>query len=118
VALNRTRAAANRTTRDLTSAQRRVLDIMSAHQFGRIENLPVEAGEPIFNQDVRIVRVARLDGQSGGTRAPRSEESALKQAVCHLFDEFTRLRYGTVVRLEFRHGLPCLLETIEAVPLR
>jgi hypothetical protein len=85
---------------------------MTAHQFGRVENLQVEAGEPIFNQDARIVRAARLDGESGGAKAPGSEEFALKQAVCNLFDELTQLRDGTVARLEFRHGLPCLLEAI------
>ena len=53
-----TRAAANRTTRDLTDAQRRLVAVMSAHQFGRIENLSVQAGQPVFDGDVRIVRVA------------------------------------------------------------
>jgi hypothetical protein len=112
MAVSETRVAAVHDTRDLTIAQRRLLDVMSKCVFGRIENLPVEAGQPIFNQDVRIVRVARLDGESGGTKAPRSEEFALRQAVCNLFDELTQLQDGTVVRLEFRHGLPCLLETI------
>ena len=32
----------------------------------------------------------------------------------HLFDELGRLDNGSVVRLEFKRGLPCLLETAAA----
>ncbi len=98
-------------TQDMTSAQRRLLEVMSAHQFGRIENLTVRAGEPLFDQNVTIVRSARLGGGDGGTGVTRSDEYELKRVVCDLFDELMRLREGTVVRLEFRHGLPFLLET-------
>ncbi len=37
-------------------------------------------------------------------------EFELKRAVHDLFTELTRLGDGTIVRLEFRHGLPFLLE--------
>jgi hypothetical protein len=104
------------TTRDLTSAQRRLVEVMSAHQFGRIENLPVRRGEPLFDQNVRIVRAAHLGGRDGGTSAPQAGDFELKQVVCDLFDELLQLQDGTIVRLEFRHGLPCLLETIAVVP--
>jgi len=56
------------------------------------------------------VRVACLGGESGGTKLP-SGEFELKRAVCDLFDELARLGEGTVVRLEFKRGLPCRLET-------
>jgi hypothetical protein len=111
MASTETRAAANRTTRDLTDAQRRLIAVMSADQFGRIENLSVHAGQPVFDRDVRIVRVAPLGRKSCGTPVPKGHDFELKQAVCDLLDELTQLRDGTVVRLEFRHGLPCLLET-------
>ena len=110
-------AAALRSTRDLTSAQRWLLEVMTDHQFGRIENLAVRGGEPLFDQNVRIVRSARLGGGDGGTVVSRSDEYELKQAVCHLFDELMRLQEGWVVRLEFRHGLPFLLETVATAPL-
>ena len=118
MAVNHSEAAMSppRTTRDLTSTQRRLLEVMSTHQFGRIENLPVRGGEPLFDQNVRIVRAARLGGGDGGTVVSRSDEYELKQAVCDLFDELMRLQEGTVVRLEFRHGLPFLLETTVVEP--
>jgi hypothetical protein len=57
------------------------------------------------------VRVACLGGDSGGTKLPGTDKFELKRAVCDLSDELARLGYGTVVRLEFKRGLPCRLET-------
>jgi hypothetical protein len=103
-----------RTTRDLTPAQRRLLEVMRDHQFGRVEYMPVQAGQPVFDDCVKIVRVARLGGESSGVNVPSAEEFELKGPVCELFDELDRLRDGVIVRLEFRHGLPFLLETTVA----
>jgi hypothetical protein len=59
------------------------------------------------------VRVACLGGgENGGTKIPGSDEFELKRSVRDLFDELARLGNGTVVRLQFKRGLPCLLETI------
>jgi hypothetical protein len=55
--------------------------------------------------------------QSGATKVPSADEFDLKQAVRNLFDELVRLGEGVISRLEFRHGLPFLLETVAgAVP--
>jgi hypothetical protein len=56
-----------------------------------------------------------MAGESGGTKLPGSDEFELKRAVSDLFDELTRLGDGTVVRLEFKRGLPCRLETMPHV---
>ena len=85
---------------------------MRVHQFGRIENMSVRAGQPVVDQDLKVVRVACFGGESGGTKLPGTDEFELKRAVCDLFDELARLGDGTVVRLEFKRGLPCLLETM------
>ena len=100
-----------RTTDHLTPAQRAVLQIMRDYQFGRLENMRIEAGQPLLGGGTRLVRIARLDG--GGHRAdvPGEEECELKQEICKLFDELSRLQDCLVVRLEFRHGLPFQLET-------
>jgi len=107
-------ATQRRTTRDLTAAQLSLLQILSMHQFGRIENLPVYAGQPVLDPGVKVVRVARLGGESGGATVPSTGEFELKTAVCLLLDELERLQNGTVVRLEFRHGLPFSVETVAA----
>jgi hypothetical protein len=83
---------------------------MHEHQFGRIENMRVLAGQPILDRDVRIVEVVRL-GSQNTTNEVASEEYELKRPVRDLFDRLARLDNGTVLRLEFRHGLPFALET-------
>jgi hypothetical protein len=85
--------------------------MMREHQFGRVENMAVRAGQPVLDRDLKVVRVACLGGESGGATIPSSNEFELKGAVCDFFDELARLGHGTVVRLEFKRGLPCRLET-------
>jgi hypothetical protein len=96
---------------ELSAQQRSLLEIMREHQFGRVENMPVRAGQPILGRELKVVRVSRLGGESGGTKPPGPDEFELKRAVCDLFDELARLGNGTVVKLEFKRGLPCRLET-------
>lgn len=95
---------------ELSAQQRSLLEIMRAHQFGRIENMSIRAGQPVLDQDLKVVRVACLGGESSGTKLPGTDEFELKRAVCDLFDELARLGHGTVVKLEFKRGLPCRLE--------
>lgn len=69
------------------------------------------SGEPILNGDLRVVRVARLGGGSDPGNVTRTDGFELKTQVRDLFDELERLQDGTVFWLEFRHGLPFLIET-------
>jgi hypothetical protein len=103
-----------RKSSDLTVAQRQLVEVMSQCQFGRVENLPIQAGEPVFGRGVNIVRVARLGGAVGGTHVPAAKFE-LKKCVCDLFTELDQVGNGLVVRLEFRSGVPCLLE-ISSMP--
>jgi hypothetical protein len=102
-------------TQELRPGQRSLLELMQEHQFGRIENMPVRVGEPILNSDLRVVRIARLGSESDGTKFVVNKESELKKQVRDLFEELERLHDGMVIRLEFRHGLPFLLETTPTV---
>jgi len=106
----------HRTTRDLTAAQRLLVQLMSDHQFGRVENMSVREGQPILDHDVKVVRVSRLSGDAGPTDAISAREFELKRAIRDLFGELERLENGLVIRLEFRHGLPILLELAERKP--
>lgn len=99
----------HRNSRDLTDGQRWLFQIMREHQFGRIENVRVQAGQPFADERVKIVRAARIGG--GRVEGRNTGEFEIKQAFSDLLDELARLGTVTIVKLEFRHGLPCLLET-------
>ena len=100
---------------DLSREQRSLVDLMHVHQFGRIENMHVRGGQPILGSNVRVVRIARFESGNHRTTSVASNEFELKRSVRYLFGELTRLENGTVIRLEFRHGLPFLLETTATV---
>ena len=71
--------------------------------------MPVRAGAPILNIDVKVVRVTHLGGRH--VAKALTEGFELKSQVRDLLEELERLQDGMVIRLEFRHGLPFLLET-------
>lgn len=100
---------------DLSPGQRSLVDLMRVHQFGRIENMPVRDGQPILDSAVNVIRVARLGDKSNRTKLGNSQEFELKMQVRDLFAELARLDNGTVILLEFRHGLPFLIETAATV---
>ena len=94
----------------LSPSQRSLMEMMRTHQFGRIEYMAVRAGQPILDSAVKVVRIARLSGESNRTEMA-SDGFEPKKQVRDLFNELNRLHDGIVIRLEFRHGLPFLLET-------
>lgn len=98
------------TTKELTAPQQRLLRIMHECQFGRVENLKVRSGQPDFDGGTKVVRVTRLGTERDPSRRPAGEFE-LKEAIRNLFAQLALLQNGVVERLEFRHGLPCLLET-------
>ena len=93
-----------------------LVKLMRELQFGRIENMSIRGGQPILDHDVKIVRVARL-GSEDGTSEAASDDYELKQPVRDLFDRLARFENGTVLSLEFRHGLPFVLETMTHIAL-
>jgi hypothetical protein len=102
---------AHRTTRDLTVNQRWLLQIMSECQFGRIENLRVEGGQPVPEQQTRIVRSAQLGVNNTEPSSLSIADYELGKPARDLFAELARLGIGVAERIEFRYGEPCLIET-------
>jgi hypothetical protein len=104
-----------RATSELTAAQRWLVEIMSEYQFGRFEDLRVQSGQPAPDPRLKVIRVARLGAKAGDTSGPKlADDFVVKQAIEDLFNEFARIGNGVVRRLEFRYGLPCLVETTVA----
>ena len=91
---------------DLPDPSQHLLELMQSINFGRIENLPVRNGLPVFNPSPRIVREIKFGGENG----PRPERSAsnfaIKAQVNEFFDQLVRLGHGTIEVLEIKHGLP------------
>jgi hypothetical protein len=106
------KSSQTRTTKDLTVAQRLLVQIMSEYQFGRIENLRVEGGQPVPDQQTRIVRSVRLGASATDPGSLARADYELGEPARDLFAELGRLANGVAERIEFRYGEPCLIETL------
>jgi hypothetical protein len=102
--------------KSLSPARHRLLELFRDVQFGRVEMLVLEKGEPLFGPATRIVRTITFGGDVGAKRDPGSDESCLKRQVTELFAHFDRIETGTIDRIDLKAGLPCFMTVDE--PLR
>ena len=93
--------------RQLRQNQRELVDLMSEISFGRIEQLIVQAGQPVFSPPPRIVREFKLeheDTEAGGIAT--ATDYALKAQVRCLLRRMGQLGHGRVESIVIAHGLP------------
>ncbi len=91
---------------DLSEPRRWLLELMQELDFGRIEALAVRAGEPVLQPRPMIVREVKFGGQNGPRDERALEDFSLKAQVVELFEEFDRVRDGSIDVLMVKHGLP------------
>jgi hypothetical protein len=80
-------------------------------QFGRFERLVIRNGEPTYDPPPDLIRVSRIGAATVDTDlGVDSCDWALSTHIIGLVEEFRRIGDGIVHRLEFRNGLPVLIE--------
>ena len=88
----------------------RLVELMQAVNFGRIEDLVIRGGQPLFSPSPRIIEKVKI----GGDHGPRPEigyaDFRLKVATVELLELFARLGDGEVRVIEIRFGLPVSAE--------
>ena len=98
----------------LSPARRQLLLRLQTLNFGRIENLRLQDGEPVLDPPPRVVREIKF----GGDNSPRPEadlrDFQLKAQVIELFRHFDRIQNGVVRLIEIKHGLPFKMNVEEA----
>ncbi len=99
----------------LSNAQRRLLEEMQQRSFGRVENLHIRRGEPVFDPAPRLIREVKFGSSDNGPRPERSlKDYLLKDQVGEMFRYFQVLGDGVIDVLEFKHGLPFRITVTEA----
>ena len=97
----------------LSPARRQLLLRLQSINFGRIENLRLQGGEPVLETATAVREI-----KFGGDNAPRLEAALtdfqLKAQIIELFSHFDRIRDGVVRLLEVKHGLPFKMNVEEA----
>ena len=90
----------------LSPARQRLVILMQSIHFGRVENLVVRRGEPVFDPPPAIVREIKFGGDNGPHPERDARDFQLKAQVVELFRTLDRLADGKVLVLDVKHGLP------------
>lgn len=96
----------NLSKQHLSSNRARLLEMMQALNFGRIEQLAVAGGEPVFHPPPKVARELKFCAENGARPELSLDDFALKAEVRELFDAITEIGDGVIERIEVRHGLP------------
>jgi hypothetical protein len=90
----------------LPPGRRQLLELMQQINFGCIESLEIEAGEPIFRPAPRVVREIKFGGDNGPRPERAVSDFLVKLQVRELFACLDEIRDGTIAVIEVKHGLP------------
>jgi hypothetical protein len=101
--------------RDLTPAGRRLLELLQKVHFGRLENLHVRDGEPVFTPPPKVVLAVRFPGRNDTHPAIDWSDFKLKPAVVELFRRLDAIGDGVIGVLSVHYGLPASAE-VDAPP--
>ncbi len=99
----------------LSPARQLLLRQLQDLQFGRIENLAVIRGEPVWDAGCRLIRTVKF----GSANPPQtfSADFELKKQVRELFQTLDETSEGLILSLEVKHGLPFAVDIIQS-PIR
>ena len=95
-----------KSSQTLSPEFRRLADEMRRIRFGRIENLAIRSGVPVFDPATRILRDIRLDEKADGKPAVEQRDFLLSDALLNLIRHLGEVGDGVVVSLDILHGLP------------
>ncbi len=99
---------------DLSRPWRVLIRTMQSMNYGRIENLPIIAGEPRQDDRVTIVTEYKIGGTNGPREDAMQDAFTLKKQVIELIEMFARIENGVVHRLVVKNGLPFSFEMEES----
>jgi len=94
------------TKSSLSHSRAQLVERMQRLGFGTIENLTIRDGEPVLDPPPRVIRDAKLGGESGPCPGGKPGDFALKAQVLDLLTRLDRIGNGTIRCLEVKHGLP------------
>jgi hypothetical protein len=97
----------------LSVARQRLIRLLQNTNFGKIESLAFEGGEPVFEKSVRRQREVKFGSENGSRAEDCLTDFELKQQVLELFDFFDEKRDGVIELLEVRNGLPFRMVIVE-----
>ena len=98
------------TKSSLSDPQHRLIELMQFLNFGRIEALLVQGGEPVFEPPPRIIQKLKMGGENGPRLEAGLQDFWLKQQTVEMLRAIAELGDGKVSLIEIKHGLPYAVE--------
>lgn len=100
---------------NLPESSKRLVRVMQAVNFGRIDGLVVREGQPVFDPPPRVLREIKLGGENDARQETGLGDFGLKRQVVELFDHLNRFGEGVLETLEIKHGLPFRMTVRETI---
>jgi len=94
----------------LSDPQRRLVELMQRLNFGRIEDLIIRGGEPVFDPAPKVIQKVKIGGENGPRPEVTCEDFLLKKQTIELLETITDRREGKVLAIDVKHGLPFAVE--------
>jgi hypothetical protein len=94
----------------LTPDQTRLVELMQTLNFGRVEVLHVQNGQPVFSPPPKVIRKLKMGGENTSRAEAEYGDFRLKHGVIELLEIIARLSDGEVRLIEVRFGLPVTVE--------
>ena len=98
------------TKSSLKPGQARLIELMQALNFGRVEELQVRGGQPFFDPRPRVIQKVKIGADNTARPEFLSADFRLKNGIVELLAMIERLRDGEVRSIEVRCGLPVSAE--------
>jgi hypothetical protein len=98
------------TKSSLTPATARLIELMQALNFGRVEALTIRGGQPVFDPPPRVVQKIKMGADNGPRPEIGYNDFLLKGGIVELLEIIARLKDGEIRTIEVRFGLPVSAE--------
>jgi hypothetical protein len=90
----------------LSPQKKRLVELMQSLNYGRIEQLVVRDGEPIFDPPPQILREFKPGGDNARRPEAQLDDFELKREVLEFLNHLDHLGNATIRLVEVKHGLP------------
>ena len=94
----------------LSAPRQRLLDLILEINFGRIENLIIHDGEPLFSPPPQQFLEIKIGAENGPRPERACKDFNLKKQWVQFFDQLSRIKNGTILVIDIQNGLPLRLK--------
>lgn len=95
---------------DISPAQQQLIRLLQHVQFGRLEDLVIKNGQPLFDPSPTVIRLVRFQDGPERKPLPPKPDSRLHTSHVRLLDLISTIQNATVATLIVDAGLPVRAE--------